>query len=54
MNYFTKEILKQSGIIILWIIGGTMIGKSFSSLNSFSAEFLFSVGVLSVIIGFKL
>lgn len=46
MNDFTKSILKCMARISVLAFSGYLIVVSFSQINSFSAEILFSVGAL--------
>ena len=45
-------MIKTAVKIALLIIGGTIMGRSFSQINSFSAELLFGLGAVTAVAGF--
>jgi len=52
INEFIKTIITWGARMFLLVAGGTLIGHSFSAPNSFSAEFMFTLGSLMAIGGF--
>ena len=52
MNKLIRKFIINSTRLGLWIGGGYLMGQSFSSLNSFSAELMFSFGFIMALSGF--